>query len=135
MGNLNIHRDLIFANPNEIHRLKPEKLKALEHSLQSQQSNVVFETPEGSLQRLTVDEYLQKADQLQSKGTAHLSIQLSDGRSLVVALANLSHETLSKVLEGVVTRYLTKEPDSEFGLLPGKNLFFWRSVLKFHASA
>jgi len=102
MGSLDIHRNLVFANPNEIHSLKPEKLKALQASLSSKQSDVVFETPEGSLQRLTVDEYMQKADQLQSKGTAHLSVQLPDGRSVVVALANLSRETLSKALDDAV---------------------------------
>jgi len=102
MGNLNINRNLVFSNPNEVHGLKPEKIQKLEESLKTSQSDLIFETPEGGIERLTVDEFLGKAEQLQSKGTAHLTVQLPDGRSVVVALANLSRETLDKALEDAV---------------------------------
>lgn len=99
MGNIQANRNLIFGNTVPDQGLDPKRVFKLEATNLTPDSDLVFKSPEGELHSLTLDEFLQGAQELHAQGTSHLSIQLPGGRSVVIELANLSRETLVQALK------------------------------------
>lgn len=93
---------LIFAHASQAANANEKSRAELEQSNLTADSDIVFTTPEGEVKSLTVDAFLKNAEQINTRGTKHLSVQLPGGRSVVVELANLSRETLERALQNAI---------------------------------